>query len=118
MAAKDKDRPWFFASPPPGDPYWAISRQIAGFDPFEAWRRVKAPVLLVYGGRDERVPPRESIRAIQAALRSGGNAPATVQLYPQADHIFTISDPGRIGGWPKRAPGYAEALIRWIRALP
>jgi pimeloyl-ACP methyl ester carboxylesterase len=63
-AMKFKDRPWYFAPPPPTDYYWLFSKQIATFKPADYWRRIKAPVLLLYGAHDERVPPRESAAAV------------------------------------------------------
>ena len=117
MVIKYKDRPWFFAPPPSASSYWAISRQIATFKPAVAWRQVKAPVLLVYGGRDERVPPCASIDAISAALKAGGHPEPTVAFYPEADHVFSDAG-GKTNGWPKRQSGYADAMIQWVKRLP
>ena len=116
LATKFKDRPWYFDPPPPGNTYWDLSRRIAAFDPAHWWSQVHAPVLLVYGAHDERVPPEASVEAIQAALGSGGNAHVTVRLYPDADHTFTIVDPARKGGWPMHVQDYAETLTAWVRA--
>lgn len=119
-AARFKSRDWFFDLPPPGNSYWTISRQIAGFDPAHWWQQVKVPVLLVYGAHDERVQPTTSARAIQAALRSGGNNRVTLKMFAGSDHTFTVIDPAKKGGWPKREPGYSSAVIHWVQdaALP
>lgn len=109
-----KTRSWYFAPPDPGDVYWRLAGQ--DFRPAPHWRRLKAPVLLVYGAHDERVPPCESIAAIEAALAGGGNRRVTVKLYPDADHIFAIVDPARKGGWPRHEPDYAATLIQWVKA--
>jgi dipeptidyl aminopeptidase/acylaminoacyl peptidase len=116
MAAKFKNRDWYFAAPPPDNSYWLISKQMAAFNPAEFWRQIKAPVLLVYGAHDERVPPRESANAIQSALESGGNRNVTLKMYANADHTFTIVDPPHQGGWPKHEPDYADVLVSWILA--
>jgi dienelactone hydrolase len=55
-SARFKARPWHFAPPDPDDIYWRLAGQ--DFRPAPHWRRLKAPVLLVYGAHDERVPPR------------------------------------------------------------
>jgi dienelactone hydrolase len=89
---------------------------MAAFKPAEYWRQIKVPVLLVYGAHDERVPPRESASAIQSALESGGNRKATVRIYSNADHTFTIVDPPHNGGWPRHEPDYADVLGSWILA--
>ena len=114
LAAGLRDRAWHFEPPPPSHSYWAISKRIAGFDPARAWDRVTAPVLLVYGARDERVPPDASAQAIQEALAAAGNHDVTLRTYPDADHTFTIPSPR--GGWPRHTPSYADDLIRWVLA--
>lgn len=114
MAVQFKDRSWFFPPPPPDNSYWAISHRIAGFDPDTAWTQVMAPVLLVYGKHDERVP-RAGLAAIQHALRRGGNHAVTLRHYPDADHTFTLVEPGKKGGWPHHVPDYAQTLIDWAR---
>jgi uncharacterized protein len=107
---------WYFDPPPPDNSYCLISKQLAAFEPAEYWRQIKTPVLLLYGTHDERVPPRESANAIQAALKSGGNSKVTLKTYPNADHTFTIVDPPHKGGWPKHEPDYANVLVNWILA--
>jgi uncharacterized protein len=114
MAAKFRNRGWYFPPPPPGNFYWLLSKKIVAFKPAEYWRQIKCSVLLVYGAHDERVPPRESAEAIEAALKSGGNGNVTLKMYPNADHTFTIVDPPQKGGWPKHEPGYADVLVSWI----
>ena len=113
LATRFAKRSWFFPAPADGDPYWAMSRQIAAFDPARAWRGVKAPVLLAYGAFDERVP-RAGIDAIAAALHAGGNTRVTLHVWPHADHTFTIVDPPKHDGWPAHAPDYATALADWV----
>jgi uncharacterized protein len=116
MAARFKSRDWFFDPPPPSHSYWAISRQIAAFEPARWWRQVKAPVLLIYAAHDERVDPTVNARAIQAALRSGGNDRVTLKMFPDSDHTFTIIDPAKKGGWPKREPDYSSTVLHWVRS--
>jgi dipeptidyl aminopeptidase/acylaminoacyl peptidase len=116
LAAKFKSRDWYFDPPPPDNSYWLISRSIAAFHPVEYWRQIKAPVLLIYGAHDDRVPPRESANAIQSALKSAGNRNVTLKMYPHADHTFTLVDPPHKGGWPKHEPDYAGTLVQWVLA--
>jgi hypothetical protein len=113
-AAKFKNRPWYFDPPPADDFYWAFSRRIAGYDPERYWRQVKAPVLLLFGDRDERVPPKDDADAITAALRAGRDANVTVKMFPNADHTFSL--PVAHGGWPKHVGGYADVMIGWAKA--
>jgi dienelactone hydrolase len=116
MAARFKSRDWYFDPPPPDNSYWAISRAIARYVPSEAWQKTTARALLVYGDHDARSPAQPSIAAIQAALAHAGRKPATVRIYPGADHIFMLVGSSPKDGWPRRVPGYAYDLIAWAKA--
>ncbi len=116
LAAKFKDRSWFIAPPAPDNGYWTISRAIGGFDPAKAWSAVNAPVLLIYGGHDERVPAAASIAAIVKALHGAGNDRVTVRQFPNADHTFTIVDPAHAHAWPMHVPDYASTISAWVLA--
>jgi dienelactone hydrolase len=107
-----RDRPWFFAPPPPDNSYWTFSVLFGQYDPLAWWSRVKVPVLLVYGANDQRVPAEESAKRIAAALRRAGNKDVTVRIYPGADHTFRL--PPGPSGWPATAPGYVSDLIGWL----
>jgi len=113
LAGRFKERSWYFDPPPPGNSYWTISKQIAGFEPTKYWRQVKSPVLLVYGAKDERIPVKPSIDAIYAALRSGGNSRVTLRILSGVDHTFAIVDRTHKNGWPKHEPDYAKFLTQW-----
>lgn len=110
-----RDRSWAFAPPPETDPYWSFSRRTATYDPLESWRRVTVPALLLYGERDERVPPRRSAARIAEACL-GAHAPRLeVILFPEADHNYRLRpDPSRPSEWPRTAPGYPTSMIDWV----
>lgn len=116
LAAKDKDRSWYFDPPPPDNYYWAFSRMIADYNPPLWWKQVKAPVLLLYGAHDERVPPDSSARAIRTALKAGHNQKVTLKVFPDADHTFTVVPSAKSGSWPQRELSYAATLTDWARA--
>lgn len=112
LASSLKDRPWFFAPPPYGDSYWSFSRDFAHYKPMEWWARVRGPVLLIYGARDQRVPAVESAARIAAALHKAGNTDVTVKILPGADHTFRL--PPGPSGWPVTAPDYMPTLLDWL----
>ena len=72
--------------------WWA---GVGDVDPVAALRRVRQPVLVVYGAEDEHdnVPVAESMARL-ARLQAEGR-PLTVKLYEQSGH--TLSSPER--GW-------------------
>jgi hypothetical protein len=106
-------KPWYFAPPPPASHYWAFSRRIAGYEPQRHWMQVAVPVMLVYGGADQRVPTEASVRAIRDALSAAHRDPPTVCVYPGAGHTQRVRLAGDV--WPRNAPGYLEDLITWVR---
>ena len=109
-------RTWYFAPPPPGDPYWALSKWGAAYRPLDYWRQVRVPVMLVFGTHDERVPPVRSADAIVAALKSAGNSNVTLKMFANADHAFKTVPQASAEGWTKFAPEYAGTLVNWARA--
>ena len=113
VAVRFRNRAWYFSPPPADDYYWSFARRIAAYRPTDYWRQAKAPVLLLFGNKDERVPPAESSRAIVAALRQGGNKAVTLRMFPNADHTFSLPTPN--GGWPKHVQNYATIMIVWAR---
>lgn len=117
MIVDYKDRAWFFTPPAPDHSYWTLSRSIALYRPLDHWRKVAAPVLLVYGAHDERVPPEKSAAAIAAALKKSGNGMVTLKTFPTASHTFHIVPQDPKGGWPKRVSDYADTLTAWAAAL-
>lgn len=75
-----------------GDPK-ADAAKLAAVAPVELAGRIKAPVLLAYGGKDTRVPIEHGER-MRDALRKAGNEPEWV-VYPDEPH-----------GWFKAANRY------------
>ena len=111
LSTRFKDRAWHFDPPPPDNFYWSFARRIAAYNPARYWRQVNAPVLLLFGARDQRVPPVRSSSAIIAALHSVGNETVTLRMFPEADHTFNLPVPN--GSWPKHVPDYADIMIAW-----
>lgn len=114
IAQRARGRDWFFEPPASDDAYWAFSRRIADYDPLVWWRQVDVPVLLVYGGEDERVPVEPSVEAITRALESAGHS-ATVRIFEGADHTFRVRRPG--DEWPRTVAGYPDAVLEWLAGL-
>jgi uncharacterized protein len=112
LSERLKGRPWFFPLPAADHHYWKFSRVFAAYDPLHWWRRVRVPVLLVYGAEDQRVPAAASASRIESALRASGNTQVTAHIHAGADHTFRLR-PGP-SGWPVTAPGYVSGLLGWL----
>jgi fermentation-respiration switch protein FrsA (DUF1100 family) len=63
-------------------------RSFLFYDPAEALRRLKVPVLALNGSRDLQVPPQQNLPAITAALAASGNTDFTVSELPGLNHLF------------------------------
>lgn len=66
-------------------------RDAPGVDALGLAARIKAPVLGLYGEADTGIPVPD-VKALEAALRSGGNTSAEFVLYPGAPHAFFSDD--------------------------
>jgi pimeloyl-ACP methyl ester carboxylesterase len=89
-------------------------RNNAGFVPTEFWKRVRVPVLLLFGSLDTRVPPAEHAQKIAAAIPS-----ATLAIVPGVDHEGFIAKTGGRDEVPQldRIPARAfDPAIDWILA--
>jgi dienelactone hydrolase len=89
-------------------------------DPVEWWRRLRVPVLLVYGRSDELVPASASAERLERVLRDAGHRDVTVRMYPGANHVIKLVAsplvPADAGwAWPVLAPGYVDGMVQWMR---
>jgi fermentation-respiration switch protein FrsA (DUF1100 family) len=113
-----KDEAWFkdLNLPARTDPIWTTYRARAHFDTRTAGRKVRQPVLLVYGEHDQLVPVDESIRAIEGYLDASGT-PYAALIAPLAEHNLTIkAAKGEPPFWWRQAPGVFDAVVAWAKA--
>ena len=111
--------PWFAdAEDFPEEVYpaeeYAWWRSVMDFDPSPVWQRVRVPVLLLKGGRDDRSSPGPMREKIVGALRRGGNHRVEVRVYPDADHSLLEWPGGEGVPPPVFTEGYLETLVRWV----
>lgn len=88
------------------------------YDPIPALKKVKCPVLLLYGERDLQVPAEMSKKAMVAALKEGGNKDFKAKIFPKANHLFqeaTTGSPSEYTKLPKKfVPGFLDLMTSWI----
>ena len=75
-------------------------------EPISIIKRVKCPVLALYGEKDVQVPPDKHISAIETALREGGNQDYTIKIFPGLNHLFQKCRTGS----PKEYEGIEETI--------
>jgi hypothetical protein len=97
----------------PDDLHWW--KQNHAFDAAPALRQLRIPVLLLYGENDTVVPPAENAPRLVTLLKN-----ATVLVFPRGNHALEVSagedDAGR-WRFPRKAPGFAEAIDAWLRGI-
>ncbi|WP_308250067.1 alpha/beta hydrolase family protein [Sphaerisporangium fuscum] len=81
------------------------------YDSVPAMKRMKQPVLALYGTMDPSIPFVESTQALTSSLAAGGNSDYTIRFLAGADHAM------RVNGGPF-AHGYLETLANWVLGLP
>jgi dienelactone hydrolase len=73
------------------------------YDPGPTMRRVKTPVLILTGSRDQQAVPEEVARQ-EAAFKEGGNKDVTARVLPDLNHLFVQDTDGFPGNYAKLPP--------------
>jgi dipeptidyl aminopeptidase/acylaminoacyl peptidase len=73
------------------------------YDPGPTMRRVKTPVLILTGARDQQAVP-EQVALQEAAFKEGGNKDVTARVLPDLNHLFVQDTDGFPGNYAKLPP--------------
>jgi dipeptidyl aminopeptidase/acylaminoacyl peptidase len=73
------------------------------YDPGPTMRRVKTPVLILTGSRDQQAVP-EQVVLQEAAFKEGGNKDVTARVLPDLNHLFVQDTDGFPGNYSKLPP--------------
>ncbi len=73
------------------------------YDPAATMRRVKTPVLVLTGSRDQQAAP-EQVPLMEKAFREGGNKNVTARVLPDLNHLFVHDTDGFPGNYAKLPP--------------
>jgi dienelactone hydrolase len=73
------------------------------YDPAPTMRRVKTPVLILTGSRDQQAVPEE-VALQEAAFKEGGNGDVTARVLPDLNHLFVQDTDGFPGNYAKLPP--------------
>jgi pimeloyl-ACP methyl ester carboxylesterase len=88
------------------------------YDPAPTLRRVKCPVLAIYGEKDVQVPPDRNAEGIEAALKKGRNKDYQVEVLPGLNHLFQTAETGAPAEYSKieetLSPVVLERIATWI----
>lgn len=73
------------------------------YDPAADMRRVKTPVLILTGSRDEQAAPAQ-VALQEAAFKEGGNTDVTARVLPDLNHLFVHDTDGFPQNYAKLPP--------------
>jgi dipeptidyl aminopeptidase/acylaminoacyl peptidase len=68
------------------------------YDPAATMRRVKTPVLILTGSRDQQAVP-EQVPLMEAAFKAAGNKDVTARVLPDLNHLFVHDTNGFPGNY-------------------
>jgi alpha-beta hydrolase superfamily lysophospholipase len=89
------------------------------YDPATTMRRVKTPVLILTGSRDQQAVPEE-VAMMEAAFKEGGNKDVTARVLPDINHLFVQDTDGFPGNYAKLPPpvmmrsDVVEMITDWL----
>lgn len=83
------------------------------FEPVPMWRKVKVPVLLLWGDKDAVVPVAEGRTIIENALKKAGNKDFTTKIFPNVNHGVVIVNQSKTWDFPRVDLSYYDAMVDW-----
>ncbi|MFN3684366.1 MAG: alpha/beta hydrolase family protein [Fimbriimonadaceae bacterium] len=87
-------------------------RRFLVLDPSEYLRRLKVPVLAVWGENDLQVPPSQNLPAAREAL--AGNPRAELKVLSMLNHLFQLSATGRFSDYGRIEETVNEIALREV----
>ena len=96
-------------------------RYFLTYDPAQALRKVRCPVLVLNGEKDLQVPPKRNLPVIRKALEAGGNKNFMVEELPGLNHLFQTAKTGSPAEYAEieetMSPALLEKVSSWITQL-
>lgn len=88
-------------------------------DPRPAWRKVKCPVLALWGEKDLQVPPAANLKEVTAALKKGRNKDVTATVLPGLNHLYQHAETGTVDEYARLEetfdPATLDAIESWMK---
>lgn len=88
------------------------------YDPAEALKKIKCPVLALNGEKDIQVDAAMNLTAIQQITAENGNKNVTIKAYPQLNHLFQTCQLGTLEEYRQleetMSPEVLKDMTEWI----
>jgi len=90
------------------------------YDPIPALGKVKCPVLLVYGEKDNFTDSKLNSSLMLEQFEKNGNTKITTKIFPNTNHAMLFTSRGwffnrEMPALKKFADGYLDLLVNWIK---
>ncbi|MBL8149999.1 MAG: alpha/beta fold hydrolase [Blastocatellia bacterium] len=93
-------------------------RGLIAYDPSVALKQIKCPVLALNGEKDIQVPAKENLKAIDEALKAGGNKDYKIVTLSGLNHLFQSCETGQIAEYgfieETFSPKALEEIGNWL----
>ena len=84
------------------------------YDPAEAMKRIKCPVLALNGEKDIQVDAAMNLTAIQQRISENGNRNVTIKSYPHLNHLFQTCQKGTLDEYRQLEETISPEVLRDI----
>lgn len=89
------------------------------YDPAEALKKLKCPVLALNGEKDIQVDATMNLNAIQERITKNGNKNVTIKAYPNLNHLFQTCEKGTLTEYGQLeetiSPEVLKDIMEWIQ---
>jgi len=90
------------------------------YDPLPALEKVKCPVLLIYGEKDNFTDSKLNYTLMLEEFQKNGNSKVTAKIFPDANHAMLFTSRGwffnrEMPALKKFADGYLDLLVSWVK---
>lgn len=120
-------RPWFVSVQACDRTLFYSARRVVAYDTGPIWKKVRCPVLVIYGDKDASSgPPEPLVAIIRGGLENANNPDVTVRVFAGADHSLCVTKSGGPKEQAQRAadrkdqsdpdfiPGYLDSMTAWL----
>ncbi len=93
-------------------------RQFIDIEPLDYIKKIRCPILFVFGGNDQQVPSSLMLTRLKSLTKSNQ---FTIKVFPDANHLFQKSKIGAVSEYgilPKKfIDGFVEFLVKWLKEV-
>lgn len=94
--------------------FFRYYRNIGSYNPVDYWKKVKQPVLILKGDKDQTSPGYPSFQNIENALKQASNKNYKIVMFPNTSHeMHIVGKPTDF--WFKATPYYSETIYKWLK---